>query len=48
MVVVFPDNVWYAGVTVESAEAIFTEHLVNGTPVERLVYHPLKPGSNKL
>jgi (2Fe-2S) ferredoxin len=48
MVVVYPDDIWYSGVTVEDAEAIFDEHLVHGKPVERLAYHPAKPGSNKL
>jgi len=47
MVVVYPENVWYAAVKVEDADAIFTEHLVGGKPVERLLYHPLKPGPNK-
>ena len=47
MVVVYPDNVWYCGVHVEDADAIFAEHLVGGKPVERLIYHPLQPGANK-
>jgi (2Fe-2S) ferredoxin len=47
MVVVYPDNVWYAAVKVEDADAIFTEHLLGGQPVERLRFHPLKPGANK-
>ena len=47
MVVVYPDNIWYCGVKLEDADAIFTEHLVGGTPVERLIYHPLQPGANK-
>jgi (2Fe-2S) ferredoxin len=47
MVVVYPDNVWYCGVRVEDAEAIFAEHLIGGKPVERLIYHPLHPGANK-
>jgi len=47
MVVVYPDNVWYCGVRVEDAEAIFAEHLLGGKPVERLTYHPLRPGANK-
>ena len=48
MVVVYPDNVWYCAVRAEDADAIFTEHLVGGKPVERLRYHPLRPGSNKV
>jgi (2Fe-2S) ferredoxin len=48
MIVVYPENVWYWGVTLADAQAIFEEHLVGGTPVERLCYHPAKPGKNKL
>ncbi len=47
MVVVYPDNIWYCAVRVEDADQIFSEHLLQGTPVERLIYHPLQPGSNK-
>jgi (2Fe-2S) ferredoxin len=36
MVVVYPEAVWYGNVTPEDAEAIVTEHLVAGRPVERL------------
>ncbi len=48
MVAVYPDNVWYWHVRVEDADAIFHEHLVGGRPVQRLIYHPAKPGANKL
>ena len=47
MVVVYPENIWYSGVRVEDAETIFSEHLIAGHPVERLIYHPLNPGVNK-
>jgi (2Fe-2S) ferredoxin len=47
MVVVYPDNIWYCGVTADDAEEIFRDHLMGGRPVERLLYHPLQPGSNK-
>jgi (2Fe-2S) ferredoxin len=47
MVVVYPDNVWYAAVTPQDAEAIFLEHLVGGKQVERLLYRPPGPGINK-
>jgi len=47
MVVVYPDNIWYCGVRADDAEEIFREHLLGGRPVERLLYHPLQPGSNK-
>jgi len=35
-VVVYPDAIWYGNVRPEDAEAIVTEHLVGGRPVERL------------
>jgi len=35
-VVVYPEAVWYGHVKPEDAEAIVTEHLVGGQPVERL------------
>lgn len=47
MVVVYPENIWYGSVKPEDAETIFTEHLVGGKPVERFLYHPLRPGINK-
>jgi (2Fe-2S) ferredoxin len=47
MVVVYPENVWYAGVTPGDAEEIVREHLTNGRPVERLRYRNT-PGKHKL
>ncbi|MCC7000718.1 MAG: (2Fe-2S) ferredoxin domain-containing protein [Gemmatimonadaceae bacterium] len=47
MVVVYPEDAWYDGVTVEKAERIFTEHLRDGVPVEALLY-VAPPGENKL
>lgn len=38
-VVVYPDAVWYTAVTPADAEAIISEHIVAGRPVERLRYH---------
>jgi (2Fe-2S) ferredoxin len=35
-VVVYPEAVWYGGVTGDDVEAIVDGHLVAGTPVERL------------
>jgi len=39
-VVVYPDGVWYGGVTVEDVEQIVEEHIVGGRPVARLVVPP--------
>ena len=36
-VVVYPDNVWYGGVTLNDVERIIDEHLVGGKPVEFLL-----------
>jgi (2Fe-2S) ferredoxin len=46
MVVVYPDNVWYAGVRLEDAAEIVEEHLVHGRPVERLFFQGHRPGTN--
>jgi (2Fe-2S) ferredoxin len=35
-VVIYPEAVWYGGVTAADAAEIVEEHLVNGRPVERL------------
>ena len=35
-VVVYPEAVWYGGVTVDDVEEIFREHVLGGRPVERL------------
>lgn len=47
MIVVYPDNVWYWAVEPDDVEQIVREHLIGGTPVERLIYRN-KPGKNKL
>ena len=36
-VVVYPEGVWYGGVTVADVPEIVERHLVGGEPVERLV-----------
>jgi (2Fe-2S) ferredoxin len=36
-VVVYPEGVWYRGVTVADVPEIVEQHLVGGRPVERLV-----------
>jgi nitrite reductase/ring-hydroxylating ferredoxin subunit/(2Fe-2S) ferredoxin len=47
MIVVYPDDVWYAGVQESDLEDILTSHIVGGKPVERLRYDPGVPGPNK-
>ena len=39
-VVIYPDDVWYAGVTVSDVPEIVQSHLVEGKVVERLVMEP--------
>ena len=46
MVVVYPEDVWYAAVKAEDCEEIVQSHLVGGKPVERIRYQPGKPGAN--
>lgn len=36
-VLVYPEGVLYRGVTLEDVDEIFTSHLENGTPVQRLL-----------
>ncbi len=43
IVVVYPDGVWYAGVTPELLERIVREHLRDGRVVEDAVFHRLTP-----
>ncbi|HET8945360.1 MAG TPA: (2Fe-2S) ferredoxin domain-containing protein [Candidatus Polarisedimenticolia bacterium] len=46
MVVVYPENVWYAHVTLEKAGRILEEHLVGNRPVAEYFY-VAPPGVNK-
>ena len=48
MIVVYPDDVWYAGVQESDLEEILTSHILGGRPVERLRYAPGVPGANKI
>lgn len=41
IVVVYPDGVWYGGVTPELLERIVVEHLAGGRVVEEAVFHRL-------
>ena len=47
MDVVYPEDVWYAGVDEEGAARIVREHLVEGRVVERYRYIA-PPGDNKV
>ncbi len=37
MVAVYPDGIFYKGVTLEDVDTIVTEHIVGGKPVESLI-----------
>lgn len=43
IVVVYPEGVWYAGVTPELLERIVVEHLKGGRVVQEAVFHRLGP-----
>jgi (2Fe-2S) ferredoxin len=47
MLVVYPENVWYAGVQASDLQEILESHVLGGRPVERLVYAPGVKGANK-
>jgi len=36
-IVVYPEGVWYGGVTLDDVDEIVERHLIGGEPVERLV-----------
>jgi (2Fe-2S) ferredoxin len=46
MVVIYPQNRWYAGVTPDDVDEIVAEDLVNDRPVVRVLYQAA-PGDNK-
>ena len=46
MVCVYPQDVWYADVRPDDAEAILA-HLDGGPVLERRLYAPARPGANK-
>ncbi len=48
MMVVYPENVWYAGVQESDLKEILESHLLGGALVKRLVYDPGVPGPNKV
>jgi (2Fe-2S) ferredoxin len=41
IVVVYPEGIWYAGVTPQLLERIVVEHLKHGRPVEEAIFHRL-------
>ena len=47
MIVVYPENVWYAGVQQSDLQEIVESHIIGGKPVERLRYDPGVKGANK-
>jgi (2Fe-2S) ferredoxin len=47
MMVVYPDDVWYAGVQASDLQEIFESHIRDGKPLERLRYDPGVKGANK-
>jgi (2Fe-2S) ferredoxin len=48
VVAIYPENVWYSHVSLEEAEAIFTQHILGGRPVEHLRFRAPGPGAHKL
>ncbi len=42
-IVVYPEAVWYGGVTLEDVDELFREHVLNGRPVERLRLPHMRP-----
>lgn len=38
-IVVYPDNIWYGGVTIDDVEEIVEKHLIGDMPIERLRIH---------
>ena len=48
MIVVYPEDVWYAGVKESDLDEIITTHIIGGAPVERLRYAPGVRGANNI
>ena len=42
-IVVYPEAVWYGGVTVDDVDEIFRSHVLGGQPVERLRLAHMRP-----
>ena len=47
IVVVYPEGVWYGGVTAQLLERIVVEHLKGGRVVDSAVFHRLGEGSTE-
>ncbi|WP_028534110.1 (2Fe-2S) ferredoxin domain-containing protein [Paludibacterium yongneupense] len=44
VMVVYPEGVWYRQVDIDAARRIVDEHLLQGRPVEALIFHRLGQG----
>ena len=47
IVAVYPDGIWYGGVTPELLERIVLEHLRDGRPVKEAIFHQLPHQSSQ-
>ena len=47
-IVVYPEGVWYGGVTAADVPEIVESHLVGGKPVERLFIRPYMSSTNAM
>ena len=45
-IVVYPEAVWYGGVTLADVDEIFNEHVLHGRPVERLRLAHMRPATD--
>lgn len=36
-VLVYPEQIWYGGVTLDDVEEIIQQHIINGKPIKRLM-----------
>ena len=47
IVAVYPEGIWYGGVTAERLERIVKEHLVGECPLREFVFHELQPPNDE-
>jgi (2Fe-2S) ferredoxin len=47
-VVIYPEGIWYAGVTVADVEEIIERHVIRGEVIERLLASPPAGGPGRL